>query len=178
MPATDAQNNYRMLWLHNDIHDFSKQLYFSSHGDLCRWCFTVQLVCLWIDIDHSKFQPCSVNHHGAVRRAHCRRHKQHFFSCVKCMRPGLLVQVQPEILQNGIGDKNFVQIKMYYVTSRRGGRCVLPRIAVIANQRADERGVLICLYNFLWLSFAFPITFVASLKIACFILSTLNGYQS
>ena len=45
---------------------------------------------------------------------------------------GLLI-VQPEILQNGIGDKNFVQIKMYYVTSRRGGRCVLPRIAVIAN---------------------------------------------
>ena len=41
--------------------------------------------------------------------------------------------VQAEILQNGIGDKNFVQIKMYYVTSRQGGRCVLPRIAVIAN---------------------------------------------
>ena len=41
--------------------------------------------------------------------------------------------VESEILQNGIGDKNFVQIKMYYVTSRRGGRCVLPRIAVIAN---------------------------------------------
>ena len=43
------------------------------------------------------------------------------------------VLVEPEILQNGIGNKNFVQIKMYYVTSRRGGRCVLPRIAVIAN---------------------------------------------
>ena len=37
--------------------------------------------------------------------------------------------LEPEILQNGIGNKNFVQIKMY-VTSHR---CVLLRIAVIAN---------------------------------------------
>ena len=43
------------------------------------------------------------------------------------------IYITAEILQNGIGDKNFVQIKMYYVTSRRGGRCVLPRIAVLAN---------------------------------------------
>ena len=33
-----------------------------------------RLVCLWIDIDHSKFQPRSVSHRETVRRAH-RRHR-------------------------------------------------------------------------------------------------------
>ena len=32
------------------------------------WCF----ICLWIDIDYSKFQPRSVSHRKAVRRAHHR----------------------------------------------------------------------------------------------------------
>ena len=53
----------------NDIHDFSKYSYtFLVIEDLCRLCFTVQLVCLWIDIDNSKFQPCSVSHRGTVSR--------------------------------------------------------------------------------------------------------------
>ena len=38
------------------------------------WRFTVLLVCLWIDIDYIKFQPRSVSHCEAVRRAH-RRHR-------------------------------------------------------------------------------------------------------
>ena len=46
----------------NDIHDFSKLLYCSSHGNLRRWHFCAQLVCLWIDIDHSKFEPHRVSH--------------------------------------------------------------------------------------------------------------------
>ena len=45
-----------------------------SHGHLHSWRFTVLLVCLWIDIDRSKFQPRSVSHREAVRRAH-RRHR-------------------------------------------------------------------------------------------------------
>ena len=48
--------------------------YFSSHRDSRRRRFSVQLVCLWIDIDHSKFQPRSVSHRGVVRRAR-RRHR-------------------------------------------------------------------------------------------------------
>ena len=32
----------------------------------------VQSVCLSIDIDHSKFQPRTVSHRGAMGRAHCR----------------------------------------------------------------------------------------------------------
>ena len=50
---------------------------FASHGHLRSWRFTVLLVCLWIDIDHSKFQPRSVSHREAVRRAH-RRHRFSF----------------------------------------------------------------------------------------------------
>ena len=52
-----------------------------------------QLVCLWIDIDHSKFEPHSVSHHdrGAVSRLAHRRHRKN--SCVKRTRPRLLVQV-------------------------------------------------------------------------------------
>ena len=46
----------------------------SSHGDLRRRRFCAQLACLWIDIDHSKFEPHSVSHREAVRRAH-RRHR-------------------------------------------------------------------------------------------------------
>ena len=41
---------------------------------ICSWRFTVLLVCLWVDIDHSKFQPRSVSHREAVRRAH-RHHR-------------------------------------------------------------------------------------------------------
>ena len=41
-----------------------------SYGHLRSWRFTVLLVFLWIDIDHSKFQPRSVSHREAVRRAH------------------------------------------------------------------------------------------------------------
>ena len=28
----------------------------------------MQLVCLWLDIDHYKFEPCNVSHRGAVRQ--------------------------------------------------------------------------------------------------------------
>ena len=37
-----------------------------SHGNLRRWHFCAQLVCLWIDIDHSKFEPHRVSHRGAA----------------------------------------------------------------------------------------------------------------
>ena len=49
--------------------------------------FTVLLVCLWIDIDRSKFQPRGVSHREAVRRAHRAPSLSftnvYFFSCVE-----------------------------------------------------------------------------------------------
>ena len=48
-------------------------------GILRRQRFCSQLVCLWIDFDHSKFEPHSVSHRGAVRRAH-RRHRRVSFA--------------------------------------------------------------------------------------------------
>ena len=60
----------------------------------CSLRFTVLLVFLWIDIDHSKFQR-SVSHREAVRRAHpspsLSFYKQYFFSCVKLTRPLRLI---------------------------------------------------------------------------------------
>ena len=57
----------------NEIHDFASCYTFLSYdGYSRRWRFSVKLVCLLIDIDHSKFEPRSVSHRGAVRHAHHR----------------------------------------------------------------------------------------------------------
>ena len=48
---------------------------FLAHGDLRIRCFSMQLVCLPMGFDHSKFQPRCISHHrrGAVRHTR-RRH--------------------------------------------------------------------------------------------------------
>ena len=58
-----------------DIHDFASSYAFLSHGYLRIRRFSMQLVCLPMGFDHSKFQPRCVSHHrrGAVRHTR-RRH--------------------------------------------------------------------------------------------------------
>ena len=50
----------------NNIHDFASSYAFLSHGDLRIRRFSMQLVCLPMGFDHSKFQPRCVSHYPAA----------------------------------------------------------------------------------------------------------------
>ena len=56
----------------------------SSHGDLRRQCFSVQLVCLLTDFNHSKFQlRCVIAIAKLSDALYCRRHYTNNINFVK-----------------------------------------------------------------------------------------------